>query len=142
MDLSDVAQPCSLSKVWHGKVRVNLAVEAFPIASAQEPAGALTCWRAALCLWGWEPALLPLGLLEHIPASVCSISSHSVVHLPSPRAKTGSQELIVVCRFPPVLCCGLISIWAHWALEEFASPSVETAAGELSSSHSALDPRC
>lgn len=43
------------------------------------------------------------------------------MHLPLPRARTRSQELIVLCRFPPVLCCGLIGIWAHWALEAFAS---------------------
>lgn len=132
-DLFDSLAPFSLwgasrHLAWARKRR-NLAWEAFFVPSAD---WALTCWRAAPCFWGWEPAPLPLGLLEQVPASVVPFSSCSAMHLPLPRAKTKSQELIVLCfLFSPLLRCGLIGIWAHWTLESFASPSSETDVGKL-----------
>lgn len=55
------------------------------------------------------------------------------MHLPLPRAKARSQELIVLCfLFSPLLRCGLIGIWAPWTLEAFASLSPEADVGKLS----------
>lgn len=114
--------PCSLcpGACWSPHLLESSPVFVGLGASAVAP-GALGA-HPSLCLFQSPLALLctfPRPELKHEPRINCFVS------------------------FPPVLCCGLISIWAHWALEGFASPSTETAVGELSrGSQSLLDCRC
>lgn len=52
------------------------------------------------------------------PLSV-PVSSHSAMHLPLPRAKASSQELIGLCPFLP-----LVALWSDWDLGSLGTGSV------------------